>query len=271
MCGRMRAPTRRKAPRVTLPTATSPSRSRTSAKATTSSPPIPRPGNRLPRKVIDAFSRVVDKLRILEVRTDSGRIETIRTTDEHPFWVDDTEDFLPAGDLEPGDSFHGPTGEKTTLVSTRSEDHPEGVVVYNFEVEGSHTYFVLAAGEDGLTGAGVLVHNAKGRRCGGGGGGRSGKPAKWRSLLEDPNTPKSIKGWIRQELNRIRAKRTTYIRNPPGKRLAHERGRESAKGFSYRHSNLQDKANHDLQHRHDDFGRKNNIRPLTPSEEAKLK
>lgn len=72
----------------------------------------PKTGEQAPRKVIDAFSRVVNRLRILEVRTESGRIETIRTTDEHPFWVDDTEDFLPAGDLEPGDSFHGPTGEK---------------------------------------------------------------------------------------------------------------------------------------------------------------
>ncbi|MCA8939653.1 MAG: hypothetical protein KDB07_07600 [Planctomycetes bacterium] len=44
--------------------------------------------------------------------------------------------------------------------------------------------------------------------------------------------------------------------------LAHSRGRERAKGFSHTESpsNLQTRELHDLQHRHDDFGRKNNRR-----------
>ena len=37
-----------------------------------------------------------------------------------------------------------------------------------------------------------------------------------------------------------RGKRAT-IRNPPGKDLAHERGREASKGYSYEQSNLQDR------------------------------
>lgn len=51
------------------------------------------------------------------------------------------------------------------------------------------------------------------------------------------------------------------IRNPPGKDLAHERGREAAKGYSYEHSKLQDRDLHRLQHKHDDFGRANKERP----------
>lgn len=37
---------------------------------------------------------------------------------------------------------------------------------------------------------------------------------------------------------------------------------EAAKGYSYKHSNLQDKSLHKLQHKHDNFGRKNNERPI---------
>ncbi len=50
--------------------------------------------------------------------------------------------------------------------------------------------------------------------------------------------------------------------NPPGKDLAHERGREAAKGYDYSNSNLQDRDLHRLQHKYDDFGRANVERPL---------
>jgi len=55
-------------------------------------------------------------------------------------------------------------------------------------------------------------------------------------------------------------KATTHrksIRNPPGKDLAHKRGKEAAKGHSYKEANLQTKELHKLQHKHDNFGRKN--------------
>lgn len=52
------------------------------------------------------------------------------------------------------------------------------------------------------------------------------------------------------------------MRNPPGKDLAHERGREAAKGYSYKYSKLQNKADHRTQHRYDNNGRKNKERPL---------
>jgi hypothetical protein len=67
---------------------------------------------------------------------------------------------------------------------------------------------------------------------------------------------KYYKGWIKQEINR----NTANIRNPPGTHLAHERGREKAKGYGYEHSNLQLISNHKLQHKYDNNGKKNKER-----------
>ncbi|WP_228256798.1 polymorphic toxin type 8 domain-containing protein [Acinetobacter sp. WCHAc060033] len=77
---------------------------------------------------------------------------------------------------------------------------------------------------------------------------------------------KADRGWIKQELNEISKKIKSHIRNPPVKELAHERGREAAKGYDYKHSKLQDKVLHDLQHKYDAKGTKNKERPLRPDE-----
>jgi hypothetical protein len=90
--------------------------------------------------------------------------------------------------------------------------------------------------------------------------GRTGKQGKFKDMLTDNTVAKYIKGWIKQELNSIKRGKRRSIRNPPGKQMAHERGREAAKGFDYKHSNLQDIDLHGLQHKYDNFGRKNKIR-----------
>lgn len=100
--------------------------------------------------------------------------------------------------------------------------------------------------------------------------GRLGKKAKLRELADDDKLGRADRGWLRQELNEIlRGKRSKggkgpkkrHIRNPPGKDLAHERGREAAKGFSYYWSKLQDRILHRRQHKHDNNGKKNKPRP----------
>lgn len=91
--------------------------------------------------------------------------------------------------------------------------------------------------------------------------GRAGKTARLKQLATDPKLGKSDKGWLKQEINEIARGKKKHIRNPPGKDLAHERGRESSKGYSYTYSNLQDKVLHKLQHKFDNFGRKNKERP----------
>lgn len=92
--------------------------------------------------------------------------------------------------------------------------------------------------------------------------GRTGKQGRLRELANDPKVSKADRGWIKQEINQIDRGKRTSIRNPPGKDLAHERGREAAKGYSYKHSNLQDRSLHRTQHKYDDKGRKNKERPL---------
>ncbi|SBS36452.1 Adenosine monophosphate-protein transferase and cysteine protease IbpA precursor [Marinomonas spartinae] len=92
-------------------------------------------------------------------------------------------------------------------------------------------------------------------------GGRSGKQARLKELGDDPKLGEADRGWIKQEKNSIARGNRKTIRNPPGKDLAHERGREAAKGYGYEHSNLQDRKLHRLQHKYDNFGRKNKERP----------
>jgi RHS repeat-associated protein len=92
--------------------------------------------------------------------------------------------------------------------------------------------------------------------------GRAGRQARLRELASDDKLGSTDRGWIKQELNSIDRGQRSSIRNPPGKDLAHERGREAAKGYDFRHSNLQDRDLHRLQHKFDDFGRANVERPL---------
>jgi len=92
--------------------------------------------------------------------------------------------------------------------------------------------------------------------------GRAGKQARLKELAKDAKLGSADRGWIRQELNSIARGQRSTIRNPPGKDLAHVRGREAAKGYDYSNSNLQDRDLHRLQHKYDDFGRANAERPL---------
>ena len=62
-----------------------------------------------------------------------------------------------------GDVFIGANGELSTFVAIERVVFPEGIKVYNFTVDGNHSYFVLAeVGEYGQTS--ILVHN--GMSCG---------------------------------------------------------------------------------------------------------
>jgi RHS repeat-associated protein len=75
--------------------------------------------------------------------------ETITATLTHPFRVEN-KGWVQAGDLQPGDRLISLDGGTETVTETTTTDAT--ALVYNFEVEGTHTYFV---GEQP-----VLVHNA---------------------------------------------------------------------------------------------------------------
>ncbi len=94
--------------------------------------------------------------------------------------------------------------------------------------------------------------------------GRVGRQARLRELANDSKVSSADRGWIKNEQRQIAQGNRDTIRNPPGKELAHERGREAAKGYSYKFSNLVDRVLHKIQHKLDDFGRANNERPPEP-------
>jgi hypothetical protein len=73
----------------------------------------------------------------------------IRATDVHPVWSIDREDWVPAGELEPGEHVDTLTGPVAVLGVERIGHHP---AVYNLEVHGEHVYRIAVDG--------VLVHNA---------------------------------------------------------------------------------------------------------------
>ena len=109
------------------------------------------------RRVTNVFRKTSDHLRTVVIEGDGGNIETIRTTDEHPFYVDG-RGWIGAGDLQAGDRVQETDGTWQTVLRSVREDFAGGVSVYNFEVEGDHTYFV----EDGVGAAdAVWVHNAQ--------------------------------------------------------------------------------------------------------------
>lgn len=80
------------------------------------------------------------------------------------------------------------------------------------------------------------------------------KESRLRDWANDPNLGKADRGWIRQEIARVDHNRSLGIkakdtmRNPPGKDLAHQRGRENGKGYGLNYANLQNHDLHMLQH-----------------------
>ncbi len=114
----------------------------------------PESGETRAKQVLRVFRNVSDHLRLLTVRNADGTSQVLRTTDGHPFWVPD-RGWTAAAELKVGDNLVQADGQPATLVATAYEAHPEGVPIFNFEVEGFHTYFVTQ--KEG--GSAIWVHN----------------------------------------------------------------------------------------------------------------
>ncbi len=110
-----------------------------------------------PRPVRETYRRTSHHLRQLTFRDNAGREQTLQTTYEHPFWSVSDNAFVDAGKLQPGKTVTSPDGQIQTLVATRREDRPEGVQVFNFQVDGFHTYYVHSLPDTQP----ILVHNAE--------------------------------------------------------------------------------------------------------------
>ncbi|MHB1676560.1 MAG: polymorphic toxin type 8 domain-containing protein [Sulfuriferula sp.] len=100
------------------------------------------------------------------------------------------------------------------------------------------------------------------------------RQARLRELVNDPKLGRADRGWIKQEINRVELKDPrnaqlniagkrkalngkTKLRNPPGMQLAHARGNEHHKGYSYSYAAMQHTDLHLLQHKYDNFGTAN--------------
>lgn len=97
------------------------------------------------RKVVSLFERKTDVF----VRVVIGN-EEIVTTPEHPFWIDE-KGWVAAKDLCKGDRVSVQNNVTNIITSTVIQKCTEEISVYNFEVDGWHTYFVSKLH--------VLVHN----------------------------------------------------------------------------------------------------------------
>ena len=87
-----------------------------------------------------------------------GAQEKLSTTAEHPFYVLNAADFVPAKDLSIGDLLFLSDGGRATVTGVEIEHAETGLfTTYNFEVEDFRTYH---AGESG-----VWVHNAATKSC----------------------------------------------------------------------------------------------------------
>mgnify|MGYP003495727110 CR=1 FL=1 len=106
----------------------------------------PYTGEKGYKKVVEIY--VKEKHTIVYLKVNN---ETIETTNEHPFWVEEENAFVKAEDLEVGDTLRLRDGETVTLEGIESKTSEDITKVYNFQVADWHTYYV--------TDMDILVHN----------------------------------------------------------------------------------------------------------------
>ena len=74
-------------------------------------------------------------------KTEAGEEETLTTTPEHPFWSEEAQGFVPAQELQRGESLRTVHNEVARVIKTTPRRGPP-ITVYNFAVAEHHTYFV---------------------------------------------------------------------------------------------------------------------------------
>lgn len=111
------------------------------------------------RPVVRTFQNQTEELVHLRVQVD-GEARLIRCTAEHPFWTD-AHGWVSAARLSTGMQVDLADGGNADVVEVSIQ--PDACAVYNVEIEGWHTYYVLPDGVVDVQLA-VLAHN----RCRGG-------------------------------------------------------------------------------------------------------
>ncbi|MFI0941853.1 polymorphic toxin-type HINT domain-containing protein [Streptomyces sp. NPDC021020] len=104
------------------------------------------------RQVTATFVHLDSDLVDVVVLNGDGTTATLHTTNNHPFWDDSAHAWTRAGALPQGHHLVTDTNASVTVAAIRHLPSP-AQDMYNFTVEGLHTYYVLAGG------TAVLVHN----------------------------------------------------------------------------------------------------------------
>ncbi|MBO4863450.1 MAG: DUF2380 domain-containing protein, partial [Eubacterium sp.] len=106
------------------------------------------------KEVTKVYVNKTDKILHLTIEKE-GDIETIDTTEGHPFYVEG-KGWVRAGVLQKGDVLTSETGN-AVVVSKQTENLSVPVIIYNLEVADNHTYYV--------SNKKVLVHNSGESGC----------------------------------------------------------------------------------------------------------
>ncbi|MFI2030963.1 polymorphic toxin-type HINT domain-containing protein [Streptomyces buecherae] len=118
----------------------------------------PETGETAPREVVGTIVTEDDKEFVdLQVAGTEGEKGSLIATVTHPFWVEDTDSWVDAGDLKAGMSLRTPDGTTVKVAATRHFSELQRT--HDLTVSGVHTYYVVAGR------APVLVHNS-GPGCG---------------------------------------------------------------------------------------------------------
>ncbi|TKC92125.1 hypothetical protein E8A74_50350 [Polyangium fumosum] len=128
----------------------------------------------------------------LTVRTSRGEHRQVGTA-EHPFYVPARRAFLAMTELQPGMALLGEGDQPVEVVAVQPRATSDEV--FNFEVEGTHTYFVCDSAASGCE----LVHNTCAPKPGvpqmvtpkGGGAPRQWTPSG-RQIIEEPAVSKAL-------------------------------------------------------------------------------
>jgi len=142
---------------------------------------------------------------IIDVRIE-GLEEPIGCTANHPFWSEDRQEFVEAGDLLEGETLltADDTPAHVITVTPRETTEP----VYNLEVDLDHVYYVSTSG--------VLVHNAYPGKP------KTSQPPKTSGAK--PNSAKPSLSAVKSALKKVYAKVGKLPKGKPGKYGSPQRG-----------------------------------------------
>lgn len=140
--------------------------------------------------VTETFSKQTDTLIRLSI---AGEI--ITTTENHPFYCTDLNDWVAAASLNTGNHVLLMDGTSATIASSEPVSCDDPVGVYNFTVANNHNYFVSSRG--------ILVHNRcqeVAREA------NSAVRNAWKNEVEAVKNGTSKYNWTREELTELLTK-----------------------------------------------------------------